>query len=342
VQGRGVVRAKAPLRLSFAGGGTDVPPFPALAGGAVLSATITRYTFASLRPRADRQVSVTSLDFDREVQFGVDDPLNLDGDLDLPKAAVHRMIDRDAAGFDLFLTSNVPPGSGLGSSSSMMVALVGLLQEHYGLTLTDYEIAGMAAALEREDLGIRGGLQDFYAATFGGFNYIEFEADRVVVNPLRISPDTVNELEATMLLVYTGRTRMSDHIISDQTKRYVAQEPDSLIGLRLQRELALSMKDALLRQEHDLFGSLLHEAWVAKRLMSPRISTPEIDEAYDEARKAGALGGKVTGAGGGGFMVFYCPFDKRHLVAERMTALGLVVTEFAFTAKGLTTWRTGG
>ena len=155
MQGRGVVRAKAPLRLSFAGGGTDVPPFPALEGGAVLSATITRYTFASLRPRADRQVSVTSLDFDREVQFGVDDPLNLDGDLDLPKAAVHRMIDRDAAGFDLFLTSNVPPGSGLGSSSSMMVALVGLLQEHYGLTLTDYEIAGMAAALEREDLGIQ-------------------------------------------------------------------------------------------------------------------------------------------------------------------------------------------
>jgi len=338
----GVVRAKAPLRLSFAGGGTDVAPFPELEGGAVLSATISRYTFASLRPREDRQVTVASLDFNREVQFGVDDPLNLDGDLDLAKAAVHRLIDRDAAGFDLFLHSNVPPGSGLGSSSSMMVALVGLLQGHYGLTLTDYEIAAMAAVLERDDLGIRGGLQDFYAATFGGFNYIEFEADRVVVNPLRITPDTVSELEATMLLVYTGRTRMSDHIISDQTDRYVSQDPDSLTGLRRQRELAAAMKDALLRQEHDSFGELLHEAWMAKRLMSPRITTPEIDEAYEEARRAGALGGKVTGAGGGGFMVFYCPFDRRHIVAERLTSMGLVVTEFAFTSKGLTTWRPHG
>ena len=338
----GIVRAKAPLRLSFAGGGTDVAPFPELEGGAVLSATITRYTFASLRPRPDRQVSVTSLDFARELEFGIDDPLNLDGDLDLPKAAVHRLLDRDAAGFDLFLTSNVPPGSGLGSSSSMMVALVGLLAAHYGLPLTDYEIASMAAGLEREDLGIRGGLQDFYAATFGGFNYIEFESDRVVVNPLHIAPDTINELEATMLLVYTGQTRLSDHIISDQTDRYVAQEPESLEGLRAQRDIALAMRNALLRQAHEEFGALLHEAWVAKRKMSPRISTPEIDEAYDAARRAGALGGKVTGAGGGGFMVFACPFDRRHLVAEKLTAMGLVVTEFAFTQKGLTTWRASG
>jgi D-glycero-alpha-D-manno-heptose-7-phosphate kinase len=294
-----------------------------------------------LRSRADRQVTVTSVDFEREIEFGVDDPLHLDGDLDLAKAAVHRMIDRDAGGFDLHLHSNVPPGSGLGSSSSMMVALVGLLQEHYALTLTDYEIAATAAALERDDLGIRGGLQDFYAATFGGFNYIEFEADRVVVNPVRLSADTMNELETTLLLVYTGRTRLSDHIISDQTDRYVNQEPDSLEGLRAQRELALAMKDALLLQRHDEFGALLHDAWMAKRRMSPKISTPEIDEAYEAARVAGALGGKVTGAGGGGFMVFYCPFDRRHRVAERLSQLGLTVTEFSFTSEGLTTWRPG-
>lgn len=337
----GVLRAKAPLRLSFAGGGTDVPPFPEREGGAVLSATITRYTFASLRRRSDRQVTVSSLDYDREVQFGVDDPLLLDGDLDLAKAAVHRLVDRDAAGFDLFLNSNVPPGSGLGSSSSMMVALVGLLQRHYGLTLTDYEIAAMAAALEREDLGIRGGLQDFYAATFGGFNYIEFEGDRVVVNPVHLSADTLNELEATMLLVYTGRTRMSDHIISDQTERYVSNDAESLAGLRAQRDLALAMKDALLLHRHEHFGELLHEAWLAKRKMSPKIATPEIDEAYEVARDAGAIGGKVTGAGGGGFMVFYCPFERRHRVAEAVTALGMTVTEFAFASEGLTTWTSG-
>lgn len=339
-----VLHAKAPLRLSFAGGGTDVPPFPQSDddGGAVLSATITRYAYASLRPRSDREVTVHSLDYGLALKFGVDDPLTFDGDLDLAKAAVHRLVNRDASGFDLFMHSNAPPGSGLGASSAMMVALVGLLQAHYRLTNTDYEVAALANVLEREDLGIRGGLQDHYAATFGGFNYMEFHADHVVVNPLRIDPAVVNELEHNLLLVYTGSTRLSDQIIVDQMDRFEAGNQDSIEGLRMQRTLAKAMKDALLRRKTDQFGELLDEAWLQKRRLSPKIATPFIDEAYTAARRAGAIGGKVTGAGGGGFMVFYCPFDRRHLVAEALIALGLSVTEFSFAHDGLTTWSMGG
>jgi len=336
-----VVRAKAPLRLSFAGGGTDVPPFPQNEGGAVLSATINRYAFASLRPRTDRQIRVHSMDYGLDVEFGVDEPVVLDGELDLAKAAVRRLLDPGSPGFDLYSHANAPPGTGLGASSAMVVALVGALQAHYRLTLTDYEIAAMAERLERDDLQIRGGMQDHYAATFGGFNYIEFHSDHVVVNPLRIDPGTINELETNMLLVYTGRTRFSDQVIADQTERYVSGNTDSIDGLRMQKQLAREMKDALLRRRHDEFGALLDEAWRQKRRLSPKIATPEIDEAYEVARAAGALGGKVTGAGGGGYMVFYCAFDRRHRVAEAMINLGMSITEFTFGTDGLTTWRVG-
>ena len=244
-----LIRARAPLRISFAGGGTDVPPFPEREGGAVLSATINRYAFASLRTRTDRQVTVRvarlrPLGRVRDRRAGP-----FDGDLDLAKAAVQRLLDRELAGFDLFLHSNAPPGSGLGSSSAMVVALVGLLQERYRLALTDYAIAEIAHQVEREDLGIRGGLQDHYAATFGGFNYIEFAGDRVVVNPLRIHPDMVNELEHNLLLVYTGRTRLSDHLIDDQIAALRRRRARLDRGPAAAEELAKDMKDALLRRQ---------------------------------------------------------------------------------------------
>jgi D-glycero-alpha-D-manno-heptose-7-phosphate kinase len=339
---RGLVRAKAPLRVSFAGGGTDVPPYPQREGGLVLSATINRYAHATLRPRDDRQVCVQSRDYGLSLDFDVAGTFAYDGKLDLVKAALSRFTDPLGRGFDLFLRAGAPPGSGLGSSSAVMVSLVGLLERHYHLAMTDYEIAQLAFQLEREDLGIRGGLQDHYAATFGGFNFMEFEPDRVVVNPLRIDPDTVYELEHNMLLCYTGRPRLSDGIIDDQVARYEDKEPETLDGLRAQKDLARAMKNALLRRQHDEFGVLLGEAWQQKRRMSPRIATPFIDEAYETACAHGALGGKVTGAGGGGYLVLYCRFDRIHRVAEALTALGLAVSEFAFEQAGLVTWRAGG
>jgi D-glycero-alpha-D-manno-heptose-7-phosphate kinase len=342
VTSRALVRARAPLRVSFAGGGTDVPPFPEDEGGLVLSATIARYAHATLRPRDDRQITLESVDYGVSIDFGIDEPLPLDGRLDLVKSALSRLLDRDRGGFDLFLHSSAPPGSGLGSSSAMIVALVGLLQDHNRQPMTDYEIAHLAHVLEREDLGISGGLQDHYAATFGGFNYLELTGSHVVVNPLRIGRDTVSELEHNLLLCYTGRTRLSDHIIDDQTERYRRGDDEAIEGLRMQKRLAQEMKDALLRSRLSDFGELLGQAWQLKRRMSPRISTPFIDEAYQAALDKGALGGKVTGAGGGGYMLFYCPFNHRHHVAEALIKLGLSVSEISFDLTGLRTWRVDG
>lgn len=336
---RTLIRAKAPLRISFAGGGTDVAPFPEREGGFVLNATITRYAYGTLRPRGDDQIQIESADLGMTATFGAGDPLRFDGRLDLVKAALRRLADRDAPGFDLYLHSGAPPGSGLGSSSTMMVALIGLLKEARNTPYTDYEIADLAFAIERNELGVRGGMQDQLAAAFGGFNFIELAKDHVVVNPLRISPDVVYELEHNLLLSFTGRTRASDKIIEDQMGRFARNEQRTLVGLRRQKEIAVAMKNALLQRRLDDFGELLNEAWEAKREMSPRITTPEIDELYATARRAGAIGGKITGAGGGGYMLLYCTGERRHHVEEALTAAGTEVQPVSFESEGLRTWR---
>ena len=335
-------RAKAPLRVSFAGGGTDVPPFPEQEGGLVLSATINRYAYGALSPREDGEINIESVDFGLRIKFGVDDDLAFDGKLDLVKAAIRKLGRDSERGFDLFVHSNAPPGSGLGSSSAVVVCLIGLLKEFHRLPLTDYEIAQMAYTVERHDLAIKGGYQDQYAATFGGFNFLELDKDHVVVNPLRIPADVVHELEHNMLLYYTGRTRTGEGIIDDQTSRYTTGQDEALAGLRMQKELAVEMKNALLRRRLDEFGNLLGVAWEQKKRMSPKIATAFIDEAYEHALSAGAIGGKVTGAGGGGYMLFYCPFEKKHRVAEALLQLGGGVSEFAFTQDGMTTWSVDG
>jgi D-glycero-alpha-D-manno-heptose-7-phosphate kinase len=332
------IRAKAPLRLSFAGGGTDVPPFSDTEGGVVLSATIDRYAYGSLSPRSDNKVSIESVDFGLLLDFPVTEEPVLDGKLDLVKAAIRRLRREDLGGYDLVLRSNTPPGSGLGSSSTMMVALVGLLHEFYGMRLDPYEIAGLAHAIERGDLGIKGGLQDHYAATFGGFNFIEF-GDHVVVNPLRISDATVHELEFSLLLCFTGVTRESANIISDQTERVVTGQADTLSGLRAQKQLAVAMKSALLRGKLLEFGDLLGEAWREKQKLSPMITTSRIQDAFDIALGNGAVSGKVTGAGGGGYILFFCDFKHKHRVANALEEFGVKPAEFSFESKGVTAWR---
>jgi D-glycero-alpha-D-manno-heptose-7-phosphate kinase len=334
-----IVRTKAPLRISFAGGGTDVPPFPQQEGGCVLSATINRYAYGTLRTRKDNAINIESLDYGLSVNYNPEDLMVYDGKLDLVKAAIVKMDGRGHTGFDVFIHSDAPPGSGLGSSSAMMVALVGLLKEFKGLPLTDYDVAELAYVIEREDLAIKGGLQDQYSAAFGGFNYIEFLPDRVIVNPLKIRPDVVNELEYNLLLCYTGSSRLSSNIIEDQVKRYESGEQDSLDAMRQLKALTIEMKNALLRRKLDEFGDLLHHEWENKKKMSHKISTPHLDEMYEAARQTGAIGGKITGAGGGGYMLLYCRFDKKHKVAERLKELGCVITDFAFEPFGLQTWR---
>jgi D-glycero-alpha-D-manno-heptose-7-phosphate kinase len=331
------IRTRAPLRISFAGGGTDVPPFPAAEGGCVLCATIDRFAYGSLDPRTDRVVTIESVDFKTSAEMSLDKEILCDGNLDLIKAAVRRFGRDGTGGYDLVLRSNAPPGSGLGASSTMMVALTGLLARHYGADLGDYDTARLAHAIERDDLSIAGGMQDHYAATFGGFNFIEF-GDRVIVNPLRIRDQIAHELEFSLLLCFTGITRDSAWVIEDQTRRAVAHTSDTIEGLRAQKELAVAMKAALLTGALRDFGALLGEAWAQKKRLSPLITNPRIDELYDLALRKGALGGKLTGAGGGGYILLFCDFTKKHRVIEALEFTGAKVTEFTFSREGMVTW----
>jgi D-glycero-alpha-D-manno-heptose-7-phosphate kinase len=335
-------RARAPLRISFCGGGTDVDPYPAERGGVVLSTTIDKFAYATLRPRADGRLTIHSLDYDVVADYRMGKKkLAYDGELDIVKAvANHFAAFRKGPphGFDLFIHSDAPPGSGLGSSSTMTVALVGVMKEWLRTPLTDYEIAELTYQIERVELKLAGGRQDQYAATFGGFNYIEFQDSTTVVNPLRIKPATVRELEYNLILCFTGRTRESAGIVADQTEAYRKKEKNVVQALDRMKELTIAMKSCLLRDRLNEFGNLLDVAWQEKTRLSERITNPRIDELYAEARRSGALGGKILGAGGGGYLLLYCPFDRKHTVAEKLEKFGGQVVPFSFREDGLTTW----
>jgi len=339
-----IIRSKAPLRISFSGGGTEVSPYKDEYGGVVLSATIDKYAYGSLRLRDDRSVNVTSLDYDIVAKYNLDDEMKYDGELDLVKAVIKNkhLNNGYKQGFEFFIHSDAPPGSGLGSSSTMVVALIGLLKHLQRLPLTNYELANLAYHIEREDLGIKGGMQDQYAATFGGFNFIEFGIgpglSNVVVNPLRIDAGVINELEYRLLLCYTGRTRLSANIISSQVESYTKKEVDVLAAMDELKKITIELKNAMLQSRLDDFGRLLHEAWINKKKMAKQITNESIDALYEAARKHGALGGKILGAGGGGYLLVYCEFDKKHIVAEELEKLGGQVVEFTFDHHGLQTW----
>ncbi|MCE9627501.1 MAG: GHMP kinase [Candidatus Eisenbacteria bacterium] len=329
-------RARAPLRLSFCGGGTDVSPYPEEHGGCVLSATINHYAYASLRPRRDSRLTLASLDYDTVAKYEHAKRVKFDGQLDLLKAAVKAL--KVKRGADLWTHSDAPPGSGLGASSTLMVALLSVLREWLKLDLSPYDMAELAYRVERVDLKLAGGRQDQYAASFGGFNYIEFDKTGTVVTPLRLRRDTLEELEYRLLLCYMGQTRQSAKIIERQTKSYTsgrASTVDALQALKLQ---TAEMKRALLLGHVDGFGELLHQAWLHKKNLAEGISTPHVDQMYEVARKEGALGGKMTGAGGGGYFLFLTRFDRRHRVAAALEKLGGQVVPFQFEARGVRSW----
>jgi D-glycero-alpha-D-manno-heptose-7-phosphate kinase len=330
------VRCRAPLRISFGGGGTDVPPYPQERGGAVLSTTIGKYAYCTLMGRNDDRINVRSLDYDIVASYSVNAELKYDGNLDLVKAAIHAMDIR--SGCDLFLHTDAPPGSGLGTSSALVVAIVGAFKQFLKLPLTSYDIAELAYHIERDEAQIKGGRQDQYAATFGGFNFIEFLGKTTIVNPLRIDWDTINELEYRLMLCYTGGTRLSAGILDDQVTRYVEGTEDVLTAFEETKRLAFNMKNALLLGKLNEFGSLLHQAWCCKKRLSSKITDPRIDELYDLARQNGAIGGKLLGAGGGGYLLFMCEFDKWHIVAEKLERAGGKIVGFTFDLRGMQSW----
>ena len=340
-----IIRSKAPLRISFAGGGTDVSPYFEEFGGVVLSTTIDKYAYATLSTRDDPTITVSSLDYDVVAKYRTNEQFVYDGELDLVKAVLTNVRDvynsgelLDAHGIDIFIHSDAPPGSGLGSSSTMVVALIGAFQRFLNLPLTNYDIAKLAFKAERQDLGIKGGLQDQYAATFGGFNYIEFLKESVVVNPLRIHPEYLNELEYNLLLCYTGRTRLSANILDRQIGSVEKKNAEVMESLHESKNIATAMKNLLLQGRIRDFGDLLHEAWLHKKKLDAQISDPHIDTLYETARKHGAIGGKILGAGGGGYLLVYCDFRSKHIVAKKLEECGGQVVEFGFDSNGLQSW----
>ena len=335
-----IIRARAPLRISFGGGGTDVPPFVDERGGQVLNATINRYAYVTIVPNETGLITLRSLDYEDEVTYNVNDEMPaFDYQMDLAKGVIRRLgVDKQRVGFELFTHADCPPGSGLGASSTMVVALIGAFERWLRLGLQRYEIARLALEVERNDLGIKGGRQDQYCAVFGGFNFMEFHREEALINPLRIPSEWVSELEYSMVLAYTGTSRASSDIIEDQIRNFSEGQHDAIQAMEDTRAGASEMKRLLLKGQFRAFGEALHEAWMIKKRMSGKITNPHIDSIYEAARAAGALGGKISGAGGGGFMFFFTEFDRRHRVVEALESQGAEVVHFGFTDTGLQTW----
>lgn len=333
-----IIRSRSPVRISFAGGGTDVPPYPEENGGCVLSATVNKYAYATLESRSDREIRIHSADFMKSLEFKNAEEMIYNNELDLLKAVIKKM--SPDIGMDIFMRCDVPPKSGLGSSAAAFSAMIGLFN-HMKMEkkMTDYEVAELAYILERDELKVGRGKQDQYATIFGGINFIEFGKDWVRVNPLRIKKDHVLELEKHLVLAYINpRHGTSNNIIDDQTKRYVSGDKSTIEGFGKAKEVAIEMRYALLRGDLMEFGRLLNEGWEAKKKFSPMISNKYIDEVYDMARKNGALGGKITGAGGSGFFLFFCEPNKEHVVSDALEKRGLKPMTFTFDMDGLQTW----
>lgn len=338
-----IYRSRAPLRLGLAGGGTDVSPYSDIYGGAVLNATISMYAYATIEPREDKKIVFKSIDRNETLEYPLQEVLEIDGNLDLLKGIYNKIVKeftKKPLSFTLSTYVDAPPGSGLGSSSTLVVAIIGAFAEWLKLPLGEYDIAHLAFEIERKDLGMAGGKQDQYAATFGGFNFMEFyDNDKVIVNPLRIKPDIINELQFSILLYYTGTSRLSSKIIEAQVKNVSGKKEKSIEAMHKLKEQAVMMKEAILKGNLNEIGEILDYGWQYKKQMAEGITNPVIDEIYETAKKAGATGGKISGAGGGGFMIFYCPKNTRYNVIEALQKFGGEFRRFQFTKYGLETWR---
>jgi D-glycero-alpha-D-manno-heptose-7-phosphate kinase len=313
-----------------------VPPFSEREGGAVVNAGITRYTYGTLIPRLDESIRIVSADFDRFLEVRSFRELEYDGNLDLIKAAIQRLDIRQ--GMDLFVRCDAPPGSGTGSSASISVALIGLLNRLQQEKLSTHEVARLAYQLEQEELRIAGGKQDQYAAALGGFNFLEFNDPVVSVSQLRLSDSTVDELEKRLVLCYTGQSRLSGNLITAVMTAYTEGRPRTVAALRNLRRLARELKTILLTGDLGAFGEVLQENWTNQRELHPTITTETIEGLFELALASGAIGGKALGAGGGGCLLFYSEPDREHLLRKALEGRGVQVIDFNFDSRGLQTW----
>ncbi|WDZ80916.1 GHMP kinase (plasmid) [Ensifer adhaerens] len=338
-----VIRARAPLRLGLAGGGTDVSPYSDAYGGAIINVTIDRYAYASIRFRTDNKVVFDSVDLGFSETFDVSDKIPETAKLKLHRGVYQRIMEQFGIGpTAITLTTHVdaPMGSGLGSSSALVVAMVGAFQNWLHLPLGEYEIARLAFDIERIDLGLAGGRQDQYAATFGGFNFMEFLAsERVIVNPLRIRSHIHNELESSILLTFSGVSRESDKIILSQSQS-VSSGGKSLDAMHELKAEASRMKEALLFGNLGMVAKIFAAGWEAKKRTSASVTTPDVEKLFEVALNNGALAGKLSGAGGGGFAMFIVDPDARPRLEAAIAAhTNARPTLCKLTLEGLASWR---
>ena len=342
-----IIRSRAPLRLGLAGGGTDLSPYCDEFGGAVLNLTIDRYAMASLEPRADGQVAFQASDLRTYDATEALPRLDADQGLRLHRGVYNRMIRdfNDGAPYPMTLTTHVesPMGSGLGSSSALVVAMVEAMREALGAPLEQHQVARLAFEIERRDLGLEGGRQDQYAATFGGCNFMEFGADEhVVVNPLHVSKAILCELESSLVLFSSEVSRNSSRII-DQQIQAIKAGGEALDATHQLKAEAIAMKEAILLGRIEEMAAVLRRGWAAKKATSDAVSNAHLDAVHDLALRYGAMAGKVSGAGGGGFLLFLVdPLRRADLIGQLSAQTAGSCTSARFTTEGVFSWRAPG
>ena len=341
-----IVRSRAPLRLGLAGGGTDVAPYCALFGGPGMNVAINRFGYATLDETPTGVVEFHARDAAASGECAAEAVSLQPGPLLLMQGVYLRICNGFLGGrrpaLRIRTHSDAPPGSGLGSSSTMVVALVCAFNEYFGLALGDYEIAHLAYEVERIDLGLSGGKQDQYAAAFGGFNFIEFYADdRVIVNPLRVKDWVWAELEASLVLYFTGVSRSSAAIIDEQARNIAQGNEHALAATHRLKLEALQMKEAVLRGDLRRLAEVMQAGWIAKKHIASSVNNPMIDALEQVAFENGATAAKVSGAGGGGFMMFMCDPAERIRLVHALAAQGGTLWDTRFTSHGASAWRIG-
>jgi D-glycero-alpha-D-manno-heptose-7-phosphate kinase len=337
------VRARAPLRLGLAGGGTDVSPFSNEFGGFVLNVTIGKYANVTITPRYDGLVELIAADRELSWKGAVSEVLPSTKGLELHAGVYNRIVKEfepnEPPSISIATHSEAPPGSGLGSSSTMVVALVEAFREYLTLPLGDYDVARLAYEIERIDLGLAGGKQDQYAAAFGGLNFMEFYEDKVIVNPLRIKPEHRAELESSLVLFFTGVSRESANIIKEQVQNVKTGNQTSLQAMHELKAEAVHMKEAILKGDFEALALAMRKSWDAKKRMAHLISNEKINQIYEAAMREGARAGKVSGAGGGGFMMFIVDPAKRPQVIKCLSEFSASVSTCMFVEQGAHSWR---
>ena len=338
------VRSKAPLRLGLAGGGSDVSPYSDLHGGLILNATINLYAYCTIEETGSGKIEIEATDVGQKQSYAISSPvLPITGELDIAKGVYNRLrkdFEFEPKAFKLTTCSDAPPGSGLGTSSTMVVAIIKAFAEWKNLPLGEYEIARLAYEVERKDLNLSGGKQDSYAAAFGGFNFMEFlQNDHVIVNPLRVKRWIIDELEANIMLYYTGVSRSSAAIIEEQQKNTSRGEVEAVNAMHRIKQSAVDLKKSLLFGDMKAFSKILGQGWEDKKKMASTISNPLIEEAFSVALSAGAITGKVSGAGGGGVIIFMVEPTQRMKLKQALNMLDGRVLDFQFSEGGTHGWK---